>query len=300
MRVLAFSDIHRNLTAVERVRSRLPNDFDLIIVAGDVGPFAEGIFKILDTFECPIAYVLGNWDCERPYDQRLGAKSFHLHGSPLILDPVRLLGFSGCQSHWGRNPIALRLQAEFDARNASFIEAQKEAETAGPLALERLRRTKAFKAYDAEAHSLGKQIEDKNRSQVAAEMQMGGNGLFTIVVTHARLYRTQSDMPDADLFIFGHRHTFANTIHRGARFLNVAALDIPVTVVPRGGGRAWGDFNANAGNFVIFDIRGAGVENIRLHRFGWDRERWQEVPNHLLVGAPYLEDDPSLDTVELA
>ena len=42
MRILALSDIHGNIAAVTRMRERLANDYDLLIVAGDIDRSGTG------------------------------------------------------------------------------------------------------------------------------------------------------------------------------------------------------------------------------------------------------------------
>jgi predicted phosphodiesterase len=55
MRLLAFSDIHRNLEAVRKLRASEANSFDAVVVAGDIGSeSANEFFKILSTFNCPV------------------------------------------------------------------------------------------------------------------------------------------------------------------------------------------------------------------------------------------------------
>ena len=63
MRLLAISDIHNNVACVRKLRGQESNDFDAIVLAGDIGgDRATEIFKVLKTFRCPILYVHGNWD----------------------------------------------------------------------------------------------------------------------------------------------------------------------------------------------------------------------------------------------
>lgn len=61
-----------------------------------------------------IAYVFGNHDHNLPYDFDLGANGHHLHGNPLVIDNICLVGFSGCPTNRGLNPISARLSAAFD------------------------------------------------------------------------------------------------------------------------------------------------------------------------------------------
>jgi hypothetical protein len=72
-RILAFSDIHNNVNAVRQLRARESNDYDALIVAGDIGSSAANeIFDVLRTFECPVLYVFGNWDRRLEHDRNFG------------------------------------------------------------------------------------------------------------------------------------------------------------------------------------------------------------------------------------
>jgi hypothetical protein len=108
MRILALSDIHGNVAAVARMRARQANDYDLLIVAGDIGgAMSREVFEVLDTFGCPVVYVYGNHDWDVAYDIRFGANGVHLYGTLVIIDRLCIVGFSGCPTNWGRNPIAV-------------------------------------------------------------------------------------------------------------------------------------------------------------------------------------------------
>ena len=69
MRLLVISDIHGNVEAVRQRRGREANDYDAIVVAGDIGADAAAeIMAILGSFACPVLYVYGNWDRRLAYD----------------------------------------------------------------------------------------------------------------------------------------------------------------------------------------------------------------------------------------
>ena len=62
LKLLAVSDIHGNVEAVKMLRERERNQFDAVVVAGDIGgKAATEIMGVLATFACPVMYVLGNW-----------------------------------------------------------------------------------------------------------------------------------------------------------------------------------------------------------------------------------------------
>jgi len=47
----------------------------------------------------------------------------------------------------------------------------------------------------------------------------------TVLVSHERLFGIDRNFPDLSLHLFGHRHGFRMTSHRGTAFVNVSALD---------------------------------------------------------------------------
>lgn len=102
-RFLACSDIHNNVNAVRQLRAREVNDYDAVIVAGDIG--SEGpdeVFDILRSFECPVFYVFGNWDRRLEYNRNFGADFHHLHLTPFSIGGLSLVGESidGIDPDW--------------------------------------------------------------------------------------------------------------------------------------------------------------------------------------------------------
>jgi predicted phosphodiesterase len=300
MRILALSDIHGNVTAVARMRARQANDYDLLIVAGDIGG-AKGreVFEILDTFGCPVVYVYGNHDWDVAYDIRFGTNGVHLHGTLVIIDRLCLVGFSGCPTNWGCNPIAVRLKADFSSTHAAIRRAIEESQASGSRAVERLKRSREFKAYVYARKEHYRHIIAMNTGEIAASLQsMRKPGLFVIVITHEKITRAWQYLPEANCFIYGHVHSFSDKIYRGARFLNVAALDRPISVRPRQLQR-WTSRDlrlANAGNHVTFEVANNSITNVMCHRFAWDRDNWVEDREEMMVGAPYVGETPSRDT----
>lgn len=117
MRLLVFSDIHNNMDAVRALRKQEANEYDAVIVAGDIGSeTAHEFFPLLDTFECPVFCVYGNWDGELNYSAELSTRCvlinhhIHSHGGYFFT------GFSGCPSWWGNNPIYLEEQDAIDQK----------------------------------------------------------------------------------------------------------------------------------------------------------------------------------------
>jgi predicted phosphodiesterase len=58
VKLLALSDVHANIIAVRKLRAQERNEFDAIVIAGDLGgDSATELFDVLNTFRCPIIYV---------------------------------------------------------------------------------------------------------------------------------------------------------------------------------------------------------------------------------------------------
>ena len=111
VRLLAVSDIHGNLGSVRDVRARERNNFDAIIVPGDIGDNAEEIFSILSTFECPSSTSMGMLTT-RSYSQSLRIASTFTAAQRVgwrLLD-WRFLE-EGAQSHCPRGDAADRAGA---------------------------------------------------------------------------------------------------------------------------------------------------------------------------------------------
>jgi Calcineurin-like phosphoesterase superfamily domain len=122
MKILLASDIHDNLVAVERMRTQETNQFDAVLIAGDIGSYkAQEIFDVFSSFECPVLYVYGNWDYKLEYEMSFGANCHHLHLSPFSVGDIAFVGFSGCTANWGRNPFAVHLRQEIDSQHPGIV-----------------------------------------------------------------------------------------------------------------------------------------------------------------------------------
>jgi len=99
MRILAFSDIHRNLSAVEALASRA-HSADVIIGAGDFATKREGLEPVIDAIAAldrPGVLVCGNG--ESPDELRKACAQYDhlhvLHGSGVMIDGVAFFGIGG-------------------------------------------------------------------------------------------------------------------------------------------------------------------------------------------------------------
>ena len=165
MKLIALSDIHGNLAAVQQLRAQETNSFDAVIVAGDIGhDSAKQVLEIFASFCCPVFYVYGNHDHALQYDQNFGDDCHHLHMRAICHGHLRICGFSGCSVSWGENPIALRIEAEARQIYRDIFVACEEAENA----LEAARQD-----YEAEKAACEEVISDALSKLAAKERAKG-------------------------------------------------------------------------------------------------------------------------------
>ena len=254
MRLLALSDIHNNLVAMRRLRALEANDFDAIVVAGDLGnAAATQILEILASFKCPVLYVYGNWDHALDY-VNAPHPDFHLiHQDVVTIGGYHFSGFSGCPTQWGKNPIATRLADVPDRRERA-------------LQMNREGLRKVLKRSTADPRK-------------------------TVIVTHERLGRLSAIAPHALLHLFGHVHGFADTTIQDTRFVNVSVLDRQVSARPldkRDAGQA-DTRNFNAGNYVKIELAPdrLAVQNVVLPH---DYPRWIPLDERH-GGLPWIDEE---------
>jgi len=255
MRLLAISDIHNNLVAVRRLRALETNDFDALVVAGDLGNAAASeILETLASFKCPVLYVYGNWDHALDYVSA-PFPDFHLiHQDVVTVGGYHFSGFSGCPTQWGKNPIAQKLADTPDRRE---------------------------RALELNRETLRKLLK-----------RSGADPRKTIIVTHERLGRLSAIAPHTLLHLFGHLHGFADTTIQDTRFVNVSVLDRQVSARPRGKAQpTQADYrNFNAGNYVKIEIarEAVTVHNITLpHGY----PRWIPLTDARYGGLPWIDEE---------
>lgn len=122
--------------------------------------------------------------------------------------------------------------------------------------------SREFKAYLADSQAVDAIVLAGNRADLARSVGET-DPARVIVVTHERLPGTATDMYGVPLFLHGHRHGYANTRHRGSRFINVSALDNVVTMMPESCGEAHPGTmkhmrNADLGTYVVMEIDDRG------------------------------------------
>ena len=99
MKLLLFSDLHRDATAARRLVEQAPA-FDVIVGAGDFATVRRGlgdVIGILKAIEQPIVLVAGN--SETPEELREACASWKnahvLHGSGVVLEGIPFFGLGG-------------------------------------------------------------------------------------------------------------------------------------------------------------------------------------------------------------
>lgn len=142
---MAFSDTHDNMDAVRKLRAQECNDYDGILIAGDIGNKSlDELQSIVATFCCPTFLVFGNWDHKAEYDVDRGPGFQVVHHRSHELGRYYITGFSGCPTSWGNNPIFReemeRLRARYNELLATkaLLEADAEAQVETSVAEARL------------------------------------------------------------------------------------------------------------------------------------------------------------------
>lgn len=276
IRVLAISDIHGEVKPVQRLRARLTNTFDAIVVAGDIGhdlASTIAVFQILDSFACPVLYIYGNWDHTLAADQKFGANAHHLHDACYTIGDTVFAGISDRSQTWGTHPdIARNLdtalsrqQVEIETIDARIAVGEKHALTDltgserraqhGRLGALHGQRARMVERHLNELERAHNALGDIERRELLQRMT-GYPPSKTIVTTHDRLTKTGADMPEVPLFLFGHRHGFKDTRIGRSRFVNVSALDHIVPVLPEHATkRIWDEMRgADLGAFTVIEI----------------------------------------------
>ena len=278
MRLLAFSDIHHNLVAVRKLRALERNSFDAIIVAGDIGSkSAVDFFKILATFKCPVMYVYGNWDHELGYKKSFGTRCHLIHANVITIGNISFTGFSGCPTHWGKNPIARKFYRQIEAENKTVLDALR----SGAKPAHRIRRTKAYQKYATQLQSARNEILKLNRENLGKVVKNAEiDPRKCVVITHQRLARLSEQVPGALLHLFGHLHAFSEHTFKTTKYVNVAALDRPISVRPRALEK-WGNEDCrtlNAGNYTTIEINSSQAIQVQCVNLEDENPNW--IPLH--------------------
>jgi hypothetical protein len=307
MRLLAFSDIHHNLVAVRKLRASEKNSFDAIIVAGDIGDKSVSeFFKILSTFKCPILYAYGNWDNKLSYRTSYGRDCYLIQSNLVTVGGLHFTGFSGCPTHWGKNPIARRLYREVKQANKSVSDAHfdaealfwKQAEIVGfekaGKSLKRITSTKAYQKYAVQLRSVRGEILRLNRESVGKAVKAAGvDPRRCVIITHQRLTRLSEEIPGALLHLFGHLHAFSEHNFKTTKYVNVAALDRPISARPHGK-KKWGKEdcrNFNAGNYTTIEINSSQAIKIKCVNLTHEYPGWIPLEDRRYNGIEWIPEE---------
>jgi Calcineurin-like phosphoesterase superfamily domain len=307
MRLLAFSDIHNNLVAVRKLRALEKNTFDAIVVAGDIGnASATDCFKIFATFKCPVVYVYGNWDHELSYKHCFEPGCHLLQSNVVTIGNINFTGFSGCPTNWGKNPIARKIHRRIEIENRAVVGALRRRTTpAGEI-----RRTKAYQSYELQLQSAENEVVRLNREGIRKALSKAGvDPGKCVVVTHERLARLSEEIPGVLLHLFGHLHKFSERTFKATKYVNVAALDRPVSARPRvkEQWRKQDCRNFNAGNYTTIEINSSQAVTIRCLFLPHDYPNWIPLKDRRYNGIEWVPEeatwtnasDPSLRQREL-
>jgi predicted phosphodiesterase len=291
MRLLAFSDIHHNLVAVRKLRALEKNSFDVIIVAGDIGSeSAADFFKILATFKCPVMYVYGNWDSELGYKTSFGRHCHLIQSNVVTIGGITFTGFSGCPTHWGKNPIARKRYRQIEIEHKSVVDALKQ----GAASAHRVRRTRAYQKYALQLQSAGNEILGLNRESIGRALKKAKiDPHKCVVITHERLARLSEEIPGALLHLYGHLHTFSERTFKTTKYVNVAALDRPVSVRPRGRDK-WAKEdcrNFNAGNYTTIEIDSAQAIKVQCVSLALEYPNWIPLEDRRYNGIEWIAEE---------
>jgi predicted phosphodiesterase len=291
MRLLAFSDIHHNLVAVRKLRASEKNSFDAIVVAGDIGSeSAADFFEILATFKCPVMYVYGNWDTKLGYKTSFGPDCHLIHSNVITIGNIGFTGFSGCPTHWGKNPIAQKLYRQIENENKSVVDALRN----GARAAHGIRRTRAYQKYALQLQSARREVLKLNRGSIRKAIKKAEiDPRKCVVITHQRLTRLSEEVPGALLHLFGHLHTFSERTFKTTKYVNVAALDRPVSVRPRAKEK-WEKEdcrNFNAGNYATIEIGSSLEIKTRCVTLPHEYPNWIPLENHRYNGIKWIPEE---------
>lgn len=236
------------------MRAQEANKFDCIVVAGDIGNNgAPAFFKILETFKCPILYVYGNWDHKLSYKKNFVSNGHLVHLNVIKIGRLCFTGFSGCPTNWGKNPLA---------------KTTKRAEHETTL--------------------------DRNRKRLKEIIYKHGlDPKSTVVITHERLARLNEIQTNVGLHLFGHIHKFATTTFNGTTFVNVAALDRPVSVRPSALTK-WKPEdcrNYNAGNYVVIEYGAKNEIKAKCVEIEHNHPQWAPLAGIRYMGIDWIPEE---------
>src|SRR5205807_2113501 len=77
---------------------------------------------ILETFECPVMYVYGNWDNKLDYESCFGPRCQLIHPNVITVGELSFTGFCGCPTAWGKKPLARGISRRIESQPPRLLE----------------------------------------------------------------------------------------------------------------------------------------------------------------------------------
>jgi hypothetical protein len=273
------------------LRASEQNSFDAIIVAGDIGgESAAEFFGILATFDCPVVYVYGNWDHELSYKTSFGPDCHLVQSNVIMIGRIGFTGFSGCPANWGKNPICRKLRRRIETENRSVVDALND----GTRPAHQIQRSKAYRNYTRQLQSAENEVLRLNRESIGKAVRKAQiDPRKCVVVTHQRLARLNEEIPGALLHVFGHLHTFSEHTFKTTKYVNVAALDRPVSARPRLKEKWQKDDcrNFNAGNYTTIEINSSDAITVRCIFLAQDYPDWIPLEDRRYNGIEWIPEE---------
>jgi hypothetical protein len=137
-------------------------------------------------------------------------------------------------------------------------------------------------------------ILEKNRSALGKSWRrVGVDPRRTVIVTHERLGHVRREIPSALLHIFGHIHKFSEHDYMGTKYVNVAALDRPISATPRGQLK-WSKSdcrNYNAGNYTTIEINATFDITVKCVDLHHDYKNWIPLSNCRFNGIEWIPEE---------
>lgn len=169
----------------------------------------------------------------------------------------------------------------------------------------KLLRSKKYNSYNRDLAQISKETDKRNKASL---FELIKNSSYPqdkfIIVSHHRIFRLGENVSNPCLHIFGHRHTFKHTNHKGLHCLNVSALDMLVQVGPKRieeiikkhgpvtfHPKCFESFyDANVGNYAIVEID--DNRNVKVHacHMTIDNDKWTPVDVNCRMGRPLPEE----------
>jgi hypothetical protein len=114
-----------------------------------------------------------------------------------------------------------------------------------------------------------------------------------VVITHQRLTRLSVEIPGVLLHVFGHLHRFSETTVKDTRYINVAALDRPVSARPRAKEKWLKEDcrNFNAGNYVKIEINSSQEIKTRCVNFVDEYPNWVPLEDRRYNGIDWIPEE---------